>query len=391
MWLQNPEKLKEILYRLVNCPSISGTIAENQMSREIYAILSEVKYFQDNPQFLKQNNIKNDKLQRSFISALLKGKGDNTVILLHHYDVVGVDDYGSLKDKAYDPDSLTEAFKDFKLPIEARCDYESGDWLFGRGIMDMKAGATLQIALLHDLSLNDSFEGNILLLSVPGEESNSEGMLAAVPFLNQMKKKYNLEYVAVVNSEPNDFDNSSSEDYGVSIGSIGKLLPVFYCFGKETHAGTPFEGLNSSFLFSQVETLMENNIELCDTANGECSPPPTNLKTKDLKEIYSVTTPQVTVGYYNVFTLSRTPAQVLELLKGIAYESFVKSLNIQGDRLNLYCSLTGMPPKTIDWKPNIYTFDELYKSALDDKGEVFLDELNKFIEELLWRPVGFAL
>ena len=216
------------------------------MAEIIHKILLEIPYLR-NPEHLELIEIENDKYNRCFVSALLKGKGRNTVILLHHHDVVGVDDYGSLKEDAFYPDKITAKLQKLDIPEKARKDLDSGEWQFGRGVMDMKAGAALQIALLHDFSEEECLEGNVLLLSVPGEESNSEGMLAAVPYLNILQEKYDLDYVAVVNSEPHDTDEQGHND--ITIGSIGKIMPVFYCFGKETHASAPFEGFNSALLF----------------------------------------------------------------------------------------------------------------------------------------------
>lgn len=379
MYLNNPGELKRILLKLVECPSFSGTEKEREMAETIHGMLSEIPYFNRYPEHLELVEIKNDKFNRCFVAALIKGKGRNTVILLHHHDVVGVDDYGSLKEDAFYPDKVTEKLKTMDLPKEAHKDIENGEWLFGRGVMDMKAGAALQIALLHDFSEEECLEGNILLLSVPGEESNSEGMLAAVPYLNTLKEKHDLEYVAVVNSEPHDIDEQGHND--ITIGSIGKIMPVFYCFGKETHASAPFKGLNSALIFSQVEAEMENNVELCDRFEEEISPPPVNLKNKDLKELYNVTTPQVTVGYFNVFTMQRTISDILQILKEIAGKAFNNALKLQKEKALSFELLSGEKQET-PWETTIYSYEELYKKAYETNGEEFKSYLDAYIKEL---------
>lgn len=45
-------------------------------------------------------------------------------------------------------------------------------------------------------------DGNILLISVPDEETLSRGMLSAVNLMTELKEKYALEYVITINSEP---------------------------------------------------------------------------------------------------------------------------------------------------------------------------------------------
>lgn len=373
-WLENPEKLREILFELVACPSFSGSEKELDMAKKVYSIVSEIPYFRDNPGYLKLNEIENDKFNRCFVTALLKGKGDKTVVLLHHHDVVDVDDYGALKNDAFDPEKITKMLREADMPEEARKDMETGEWLFGRGVMDMKAGAALQIALLHDFSEIKDFEGNILLLSVPGEESNSEGMLAAVPFLNKLKDRYGLDYVAVVNSEPSG--------NRVVTGSIGKLLPVFYCFGKETHASRPFEGLSSSMLFSQVTALMDDNVELCDQAEGETSSPSTNLKVKDLKLRYNVTTPQVTAGYFNVFSMQRPADEILDILKKIACRAFENTLKIKRENARKFAELSGGEPPQVPWKPNVYSYEQLYDVCRKTRGKAFEEHIKSYIERL---------
>lgn len=379
MYLSNPEALKKILLKLVECPSLSGTEKEREMAEIIHKILLEIPYFTRNPEHLELIEIENDKYNRCFVSALLKGKGRNTVILLHHHDVVGVDDYGSLKEDAFYPDKITAKLQKLDIPEKARKDLDSGEWQFGRGVMDMKAGAALQIALLHDFSEEECLEGNVLLLSVPGEESNSEGMLAAVPYLNILQEKYDLDYVAVVNSEPHDTDEQGHND--ITIGSIGKIMPVFYCFGKETHASAPFEGFNSALLFSQVEAEMENNIELCDRFEDEISPPPVNLKNKDLKELYNVTTPQVTVGYFNVFMMQRTISDISRILKVIASKAFNNALKLQKEKAERFADLSGKKHE-VPWKTNVYMFEELYEKAYKAHGKEFKNHLDEYIKDL---------
>ena len=65
----------------------------------------------------------------------------------------------------------------------------------------MKAGLTVQLSML-ERAMAGRFEGNILLVTVPDEEVNSQGMLEAVPKLKELKQKYDLDYTACLNSEP---------------------------------------------------------------------------------------------------------------------------------------------------------------------------------------------
>src|SRR5699024_12011532 len=61
---------------------------------------------------------------------------EETVILLSHFDVVGIEDYGSLRNLAFHPIELTRELnqREDELPQEVARDLEKGNWLFGREI-----------------------------------------------------------------------------------------------------------------------------------------------------------------------------------------------------------------------------------------------------------------
>src|SRR5699024_6075810 len=82
---------------------------------------------------------------RHLLTALVRGRepsAKETIVLLSHFDVVGVEDYGSLENLAFHPMELTKELHQRidELPEEVAQDLGTGNWLFGRGTMDMKAG-----------------------------------------------------------------------------------------------------------------------------------------------------------------------------------------------------------------------------------------------------------
>jgi arginine utilization protein RocB len=348
------------------------------MAKEIYDILAEMDYFKNNPGNLKLNPIPNDALSRFFVTALVRGNSQRTVVLFNHHDIVGLSDYGAYKELALDPKALTKTINPSILPEPARTDHQSGEWLFGRGVMDMKCGGALQICLLEEASQDiANLDGNILYLSVPDEENNSAGMLGAVPFLNKLRDQESLDYQAVINSEPANFNDDGT--FNVFIGAIGKVLPMFYCVGKETHASDPFGGVNSNLLAAEVECRLEVNAELADMADGESTMPPTNLKSKDVKELYNVSTPAAAVSYFNVFTLTRSPKEVMEKLVSIAEEAFAGALEKMNREAEKYAAFTGKDRPAIPWQPKVYTFAQLYELVLQTHGEKFRLHINDYI------------
>src|SRR5699024_11588812 len=81
---------------------------------------------------------------------------------------------------------------DLDFSGEVQKDIISGEYLFGRGTMDMKMGLALHIHLLEK-AVRERWPVNLLLLTVPDEEVDSAGMRAAVENLDGIKKKHRLD------------------------------------------------------------------------------------------------------------------------------------------------------------------------------------------------------
>lgn len=302
---QTKEELTDLLCSLINHQSITGSPAEIALPEFIYHLLAQKEYFHENEQHLKLHPL--DDGRRLLTALVKKGSKKETVILLSHFDVVGVEDYGSLQNLAFQPKELTREMKKIKddLPDEVRKDIETGEWLFGRGSMDMKAGLTLHMSLI-ERAIDDEFDGNILLVTVPDEEVNSQGMLTALPVLNRLKEEEELVYQACLNGEPMFSKYPGDSAYYVYAGSIGKVLPGFYCYGKESHVGEPFAGINPNLMVSFLSQHLELNEEFIEKIDDEVTPPPVSLMQRDLKEEYSVQTPNAAISMYNVLYLKQT-------------------------------------------------------------------------------------
>jgi arginine utilization protein RocB len=378
----NKEDILWLIKRLVKIPSISGTDAENVMADEIKMILKEIPYFQENPHLIYEKTIEGDSLARQTVAGLVRGNNDTsgkTIILFSHYDVVGIEDYGYLKSFAFDPDIYTDKLKDESLPEDITKELESGNWLFARGIMDMKAGLALQIALLSELCVKRDFPGNILLLTTPDEERNSEGMFAAVKLLHQIKVQEGKEYELAIFSEPSFASYPGDQSKYIYLGSVGKLLPLIFCSGKETHVGEPFQGVNAAWMASAFIANMELANNFIDKAGNTNNPPPTCLKLTDLKEQYNVQTPKHAYALYNVLTLQQTPAEVMDKL----VETAKKSAD------DIYEKLKDSYQKFVDdanlnyiekIKPQTFTYSQLYDMGVERYGQFFEKEMLEVFE-----------
>lgn len=364
---QTKEQLTDLLCSLVNHQSVTGSNAEIAVAEYLQHLLSQKQYFQDNPNHLKLHPLDDG---RRLLTALIKGNNTSeTVILLSHFDVVGVEDYGSLQNLAFHPRELTREMKHLKedLPEAVQNDFSSGDWLFGRGSMDMKAGLSLHFSMLEK-AIDGEFDGNILLLSVPDEEVNSQGMLTALPVLHQLKKEENLTYNACLNGEPMFSKYPGDPAYYVYTGSIGKVLPGFYCYGKESHVGEPFAGMNPNLMTSFLSQQLELNESFIEKIEDEVTPPPVSLMQRDLKENYSVQTPHAAISMYNVLYLKQTFKELNEKLLIGAQTAAHEIENYVHQKANNFASIAddfSMPA----WNVNVMMYEDLYAEALKRYGE----------------------
>ncbi|AMM89491.1 hypothetical protein UP15_11050 [Bacillus pumilus] len=363
---QTESELKELLTALMQYESISGTTGEVALAEYLYYLLRERPYFEQHPDHLALHPMKDG---RYFLTALVKRSTlPRTVLLLSHFDVVDTEDYGEFQNMACKPEELMVSFsqKSALLPKRAREDLASGDWLFGRGSMDMKAGLTVQLSML-ERAMAGRFEGNILLVTVPDEEVNSQGMLEAVPKLKEIKEMYDLEYTACLNSEPMFEKYPGDAHQYIYTGSIGKVLAGFFCKGIETHVGEPFSGLNANFMVSELNRLLELNSDYCEEVDGEVTPPPTNLMQKDLKEAYSVQTPHTAVSLFNVLMMNRSS----EELHGLLYETAKQAAaQIEANLKQKTAAFQRFKHFTpIDTNITVLTYHELYEKAAERSGK----------------------
>lgn len=315
---QTKDQLIHLLCSIVSIPSVTGTPAEISVAEHIAKELQSLTYFQHHPDHLQLSPTEDG---RKIVTALVKKNEETrkTMILVSHFDVVDVQDYGSWKKEAFNPIELTRIMQEHQadLPADVRKDMVEGNWLFGRGTMDMKCGLALHMAMVEQAS-QGIFDGNILLLAVCDEEVNSVGMRTAVPILLDLAKKQGLDYQACLNSEPMFTRYPGDEKQYVYTGSIGKILPGFLCYGKETHVGEPLSGLNANFMASQITCEFELNTEFCERVEGEVTPPPTNLSQKDLKEDYSVQIPHRAVTLFNLFLFEKPMNELVDQLYRLA-------------------------------------------------------------------------
>jgi arginine utilization protein RocB len=374
--------LYSLLLDLVAIPSVSFSEEENRAADFIFSTLSDLEYFRRNPSFLRFLPAEGDPLGRKAVAALVKANTQTkkTVIITGHFDVVDAEACGHLKNLAFSPEEYTRRVDELEIPEEARSDLASGEYLFGRGVSDMKSGIALEMCLIGELSRLESFPANVLFLAVPDEENTSAGMRGAVPWLVRLRNEWELEYTACLNSEPS-VGGRGIPAGGVYVGTIGKIMPFYLCVGKEAHVGDYYEGVSASLLTSYLSLILEGSPETAESLDGVHFPPQACLRFKDLVKNYSVTLPERSVAYYNCLTVSRTPARILEEMKTVAGRALEMTLtHLSKARQTLREQGASLPEKKA-LLPRVLSYEELLEKVRS-RTERFDDVLESFLKTL---------
>lgn len=375
------KEIEDIFYPMVKVRSDTNTVHEKKMEYFFMDFFGQLDYFRKNKELYGNYPIKGDSLNRSVFWGLVKGDGADTIVLINHNDVVDIEDFKTLKAYAYSPRELEVQLQKIKgkLSAEVQEDLGSGQYIFGRGTADMKAGASIQLSLLKRYSSMKNVKGNILFLSVPDEENISAGMRSAVELLDNLKQKFHLHYVITINSEPHQ---RIDKDTGIIYeGSVGKLMPFIYVRGSLSHAGKVFEGFNPVSLLSIIINKTNLNLELSDFIPGEASPPPTWLSIRDSKTHYDVSMPLSACGYLSVLTLNKEPSEVLTKIKETCHEAFVELIEDMNVKYKIFAERKNKSFAPLPWEAKVVTYKELYDEAYDNYGSKFLKDYKLILEE----------
>ncbi|WP_414055992.1 M20/M25/M40 family metallo-hydrolase [Macrococcus equi] len=364
LW-QTPEDRLNLLKELVKQDSITNTDGEVNFPFYIKQTLKQLEYFnkhESHIRFIETYDHKNA------VAAMYRSHDtDDTIILMSHYDTVDTNDFGPFQSNAFDCDALNQAyhenlesFSDFE-----QADIESNKYLFGRGVMDMKSGLMMHISLLEK-AINESWPLNIILLTVPDEEVNSSGMRSAVTELSKFIEQENLNLLLIMNGEPAFSQFPNDEQYYIYTGSIGKIMPSVFVYGKETHVGEPLKGLSANYLISRINSEIEYNPLLTEQYKDEFTPLPVSLYMKDLKDEYNVQTPFMAVSYYNVFLFEQSSAQVFKQFNSIVKQTVDACTN------DLQLVFDDLP------SIKVITYENLMQNMIEKHGQSVIE---KIIEE----------
>jgi arginine utilization protein RocB len=305
-------------------PTVTGTPGERSFPEALLKRIARSEALRSARTWLIR--APDDPLGRSCAAVLVRGEGRETVLLTGHFDTVAIDDYGPLAHLATKPEALTHAMisalSEPRTPAEklALADLTSGDFLPGRGLLDMKAGLAAGLAALEAFASTPSRRGNLLFVAVPDEEVNSNGARALAAALPGIEAENGIRVCAAINLDAIADNGNGSTGRAIALGSVGKLLLTALAIGQPSHACYPFNGMNAAVLAASIAAAVEWNPALADTAPGHAGMPPTLLCLKDGKAQYDVTTPASTFAAWNALTLGRTAESVFA-----SFESIVRT------------------------------------------------------------------
>ncbi|KUP40688.1 peptidase M20 [Bacillus velezensis] len=364
------EKIEAITKSLVALNSINGTLGEGKKADYIKDMIKSFPYFQENPSHVWEQAIPEDPYGRKNIFAFIEGNGEslNTVIYHAHLDTVGIEDFGPLKDIAFDSDRLAEYFSNYEFDRDVQRDARSGEWMFGRGSVDMQSGIAVHLAnLLHFSERRDQLPGHILFMANPDEESQHSGILTSISELKRLKQEKQLRYLAAIN---NDFITPLYEGDTtryIYTGAAGKLLPCFAIYGREVHVGDTLSGIDPNLIASEITRRIHNNIHMAENIEGELVLPPTCLYQRDNKEAYNVQTAVSSYVYFNYFIYEKTAKEVMDQLTAVADEACKETEQKLSDYYDEYCERTSLPKKEMSWNVQVYSLED-YLKRLRSRG-----------------------
>lgn len=394
----NPARTRELAVALTAFPSITDSDGETRFAFFLRDLLSDWPYFKANPDRITLIRTVDDMRERYALVASVGAAHDSAIrpaiILTGHYDVVSDGNYGSLALWAFDPDALAPRLVSTLEAEATSCsargthageterravtDFRSGEFLPGRGLLDMKAGLAAGLALLEDRALEAMkaassgtpqpggglSQGALVFLAVPDEEGSSHGMLSAVRALPAILESWGLKALAAINLDAAVDQGDGAAGRAAFLGSVGKLHPFALFIGRPTHAGAPFDGINPALVAAGFASGAECAVDLFDqpvTANPP--PPPTILYYRELRDHYDVTTPSSVFVSINVLTHRDGPEAVLSACSRLALASMQSAVSTLRARAETFSRLTGQKFSPPDHKPRVVSWVELAQSA----------------------------
>jgi arginine utilization protein RocB len=247
--------------------------------------------------------------------------GVPSLLILGHYDTVGVAEFDTLDDTAiaFDPERLRAAFieraRADSLPEAVRADVleeaaRPGSWMFGRGALDMKSAIAAGIFALETLA-GDPPAGDVWLVLTPDEEHESAGMFAAVRALARLAE-HGARWIGALNLDYSDAPR-------LHCGVKGKMLGGLWIAGVPAHASDPLAGIDATELAAEIAVHLAGS----ETLAAALEAPPALLRLRDRKDHYDVQTAAEAEIHVNLMIGATSPADVWNAFEAAVEQAVV--------------------------------------------------------------------
>lgn len=370
-------RLANLAKILVSWKSETGTPGEAAFSQPFRDLLNTIPYFRDNPDHVRFVDSHGDPLTRNVI-AFVRGTGTKTLLLAGHFDVVSIENYHELKPLSCDSDRLKDALiADLKgrdrseQEERALDDLLSGDFLPGRGMLDMKSGVAVAIGCIERFAADSDRQGNLMLVVTPDEERESRGIRSFRNALPQLAKDFGIEICGAINLDVTSDQGDGTDGRSAYAGSIGKLLPFAMVVGCSSHTSYPYEGVSAQAMAAGILTRIEGNAALADRDNMDVSPPPICLEARDLRDGYEVTTPERFWVGFNWLYHSSTAEVLFERFQTEVIEGAREAVSRFAVQSQNFGSFTGKSAGALPPEPKLFTVKELKAAARQLAGDDF--------------------
>lgn len=254
--------------------------------------------------------------------ALLKKSGTTKTVILHsHMDTVGIEDYGPLKTIANDPDTLIDFFKDYDNDPVVQEHAKSDDWLFGRGILDMKSGDAVNIAtLFYYMEHMDELSCNLLVVTNCVEENDHTGAIQVSSELLRLRKA-GYDFKVAINTDFISPSYDGDDKKYIYTGAARKMLTCFYIKGRETHVGSCLMGIDDTMISSEINLKINTNLDLVEKIDNEDVLPSSVLLQRGCKDFYNIHTNKRANLYFNTFLYEKSADTILDTLMEASREA----------------------------------------------------------------------
>lgn len=320
---------RQLTLDLVAIPSVNGSSGESAVVEYLYERLKRHRAYREGRLRLFVIPAMDDPLSRPVLIAHapkrrnaahtarevkpnITGNDRGAVLLFGHVDTVGTADFGPLEPLAFQPLALTERIQSGVLGPVAQQRASSGQWLYGRGVLDMKSGLAAALTAFEAL-VERGEDRDLFFSATPDEESGGLGAKTLAAWLHNYLASERIAIRAAMNTDYTTYYPGDKGARHIYLGSIGKLLPAAYVRGIPSHAAEPENGIDPNFLLAAITKKVVYSPTLRDRHGDEVCPYPVCLYQRDDKTAYDVQTAVSATAYYNLFHMNRSPGEQLEL------------------------------------------------------------------------------